>query len=201
VPTLICHLDSVVFPDAPQRRIDAWRAANGGVLGVATPADLADGELLAFRSGLLPEPAYARHLRSRLGWTGSEDELIRLWAAGSSIVLDVIDALSGLRERDWQLIATDDSDPWTQRARAAEFGWVLSVFERVIRAQDVTTRRPDPRYFAELVRILPRHGPRLYVDDDPRHVSAARRAGLDGHLFSGAADLKAACRSVLLAST
>jgi putative hydrolase of the HAD superfamily len=201
VPTLICDLGGVLFSDTPQRRIDAWRVTNGGVLGIATPDDLMDDELRAFRSGTVGEGEYAHHLRARLGWTGSDDDLVQGWNAGTAVLLEVIDVLSALRERGWQLIASDDTDHWTQRGREEQFGWALSLFERVVHVGDVGARRPDPRFFAELLRWLPRHGPRLYVDDDARNVSAARRAGLDGHLFSGAAGLASACRSVLLAAT
>jgi FMN phosphatase YigB (HAD superfamily) len=201
VATLICDLDGVLFSDPPQRRIEAWRQANGGVLGVGTPAELLDDELWAFRAGALGEAEYTRHLRSRLGWTGDDERLVELWISGVSVVLEVIDVLSGLRERGWQLIAADDADPWTRRGREQQFGWTLSMFERVVRSEDVGAYRPDPRFFAELLRGLPRQGPRLYVDDDARNVSAARRAGLDAHLFSGAGGLGAACRSVLVASS
>ncbi|HEY6793543.1 MAG TPA: hypothetical protein VI248_02550 [Kineosporiaceae bacterium] len=204
MPTLICDLDNVLFGDAPARRLDVWRAANGGTLGVATPAELADDALRAFCAGALPEQEYAGHLRARLGWTGTDEELVRLWSAGSVVVLEVLELLSWLRERDWQLIGAADADPWTRRARRDEFGWVLSVFERVVRGEEVGARRPDPRYFADLLRLLPRHGPRLYVDADARNVSAARRAGLDAHLFNagpdGAQALKTACLSLLVAA-
>ena len=201
VPTLICALDGVLFSEAPQRRVDAWRAANGGVLGLTAADDLADDALRAFRSGLLDEAGYAGHLRRRLSWTGTDEDLVQLWTTGSAVVLEVIDVLSGLRERGWLLIAADDADPWTRRNREGQFGWTSSLFDRVVRADKVGAARPDPRFFADLLRGLPRHGPRLYVDGDARNVSAARRAGLDGHLFSGAAGLRSACRSVLLAST
>jgi FMN phosphatase YigB (HAD superfamily) len=199
MPSLICDLDGVLFSDAPQRRLDAWRDANGGVLGVTVPAELDDDALRAFRAGALGEPEYAAHLRERLRWTGDDDELVELWVTGRAVVLEVLDVLVRLRERGWQLIAVDDADPWTGRHRAEQFGWAVSLFERVVRGSEVAARRPDPRFFAELLRGLPRHGPRLYVDDDPRNVSAARRAGLDGHLFSGAMSLQTACGSVLAA--
>jgi len=201
VPTLICDLDGVLYSESPQRRLDAWREANGGALGIAAPDELVDGELHAFRSGALDEAGYAHHLRARLGWQGADDDLLRLWSAGSSVVLGVIDVLSGLRDRGWQLIAVDGADPWTRRGREDQFAWTLSMFERVEAAGGPGARRPDPRFFADLLRGLPRHGPRLYVDPDARNVSAARRAGLDGHLFSGAGALQAACSSVLLAAT
>jgi FMN phosphatase YigB (HAD superfamily) len=199
--TLICDLDGVLFSDAPQRRVDAWRDANAGALGVATADELLDDELRGFRTGALGETEYALHLRARLGWTGSDEQLVELWGAGQAVVLEVIDVLSGLRERGWRLIGAEDTDPWTQRAREQQFGWATSLFDRVVRSTDVRAHRPDPRFFAELLRGLPPHGPRLYVDDDPRNVAAARRAGLDGHLYSGAQALSSACRSLSLAAT
>ena len=201
MPTLICDLDGVLFSDAPQRRIDAWREANGGDLGIDGPADLPDDELVAFRSGLLDEAGYAAHLRRRLRWTGSDAALVTGWDTGAAVSLEVVDVLSGLRERGWRLIGADDSDPWTRRGREDQLGWTTSLFERVVRSVDVGACLPDPRFFAELLRGLPPHGTRLYVDDDSRNVSAARRAGLDGHLFNDAEGMKGACRAVLISST
>jgi len=151
--------------------------------------------------GLLDEAGYAAHLRGRLDWKGSDEELATLWGTGSAVSLEVLDVLSGLRERGWYLVGADDADPWTRRAREVRLGWAGSLFDRVVRTEDVGACRPDPRFFAELLRGLPPQGPRLYVDDDSRNVSAARRAGLDGHLFSGAPMLAAACRSVLVTAT
>jgi FMN phosphatase YigB (HAD superfamily) len=201
VPTLICALDGVLFSDAGRRRLDAWRAANGGVLGVADVADLADDALQRFRAGTLSEADYTAHLRRRLRWTGSDEELVGLWNTGPAVVLEVIEVLSELRRRGWQIIAADDADPWTRRHRDATFGWSMALFDRTVRSGDVGATLPDPRFFAELVRGLSPQGPRLYVDDDARNVSAARRAGLDGHLFSSPAELAAASRSVLFAPT
>jgi FMN phosphatase YigB (HAD superfamily) len=200
VPSLICDLHGVLFSDAPQRRLDAWRDANGGVLGVTSPGELEDDALRAFRTGALGEREYAAHLRDRLGWTGGDDELARLWGSGGAVVLEVVEVLARLRERGWQLIAVHETDPWTLRHRTEQFGWAVSLFERVVRDGEVGAHRPDPRFFAELLRGLPRHGPRLYVDADSRNVSAARRAGLDGHLFSGAASLQGACGSMMAAA-
>jgi FMN phosphatase YigB (HAD superfamily) len=202
VPTLICDLGGVLFSDTPQRSIDAWREANGGQLAVSTAAELDDDELRGFQIGLVGESEYGRHLRSRLGWTGSDEDLVELWKlSAGALVLDVLDMLSGLRESGWVLVAAADSDPWREQAWQSQFGWALSLFDQVITSTAVRARRPDPRFFAELIRATPRGGPRLYVDDDPRNISAARRAGLDGHLFVDARGLKAACRSLSLATT
>ena len=197
--TLICDLGGVLFTETdPQRRIDAWRSANGGVLGVETAADLRDDALRGFEAGAVGETEYALHLRARLGWVGSDEQLLEGWYAGQGpVALDVLEMLSRLRERGWQLIAATDDNPWDERCRADRFGWALTIFETVVSSAQVGTRRPDPRFFAEL-RTVSGSGPRLYVDDDAHNVAAARRAGLDAHLFTTAAAMDSACRHLVV---
>jgi FMN phosphatase YigB (HAD superfamily) len=202
VPTLFCELGGVVFADTPQRPFDAWRAANRGVLGVSSPADLFDDEYADFQVGALGESEYARHLRVRLGWTESDQDLVEIWNQGvGPVMLEVLDALSTLRDRGWQLVAATNTDPWHERARLEQFGWVMSLFDRVVSSTAVRARKPDPRFFAEMLRGVPRHGPQLFVDTQSQNVSAARRAGIDGHVFAGAAALRAACTSLALATS
>jgi putative hydrolase of the HAD superfamily len=199
MPTLICDLGGVLFTETdPQRRIDAWRSANGGALGVETGADLRDDLLRGFETGAVGETEYALHLRARLGWTGSDDQLREGWdAAQAPVDLGVLETLSRLRERGWHLVGATDDTPWDERCRAGQFGWALTLFDTVVSSTQVGARRPDPRFFAEL-RSVSGTGPRLYVDDDAHNVSAARRAGLDGHLFTSAASLESACRHLVV---
>jgi HAD superfamily hydrolase (TIGR01509 family) len=192
----------VVFAEVPERPVTEWRMANGGQLRVNAAAELVDDEYRGFETGRVPEAQYTRHLRSRLGWTGSDEDLIRIWnSSQGSAVLKVLDTLEGLRDRGWQLVAATNTNPWHERARREEFGWVLALFDRVVTSTQVGARKPDPRFFAELLRGVPRHGPQIYVDDDPQVVSAARRAGIDGHVFGDAQGLLAACRSLVMAAS
>ena len=195
MPTLICDLGGVLFaPADPQRRIDAWRAANGGALGVSTGSELWDDALRGFEVGHVGEAEYILHLRSRLGWTGADEQLLHGWAQGQGpINLDVLESLSRLRDRGWQLIGAADDSPWDARARSEHFGWALALFDRIITAPDVGAARPDPRFFAGL-RSVCGQGQRLYADADAHNVAAARRAGLDAHRFTDADALVVACR-------
>jgi FMN phosphatase YigB (HAD superfamily) len=199
MPTLICDLGGVLFIETdPQRRIDAWRSANGGVLGVETGPELRDDLLRGFEAGAVGEAEYALHLRARLGWTGSDETLLEGWnAAHGPVDLDVLETLSRLRERGWHLIGATDDSPWDERCRTDKFGWALTLFDQVVSSAQVGTRRPDPRFFAEL-RSVSGTGPRLYVDDDAHNVAAARRAGLDAHLFTTAAAMDSACRHLVV---
>lgn len=200
MPTLICDLGGVLFAaDDPQRRVDAWRSANGGALGVQAGTDLLDDVLRGFQAGHVGEAEYALHLRARLGWTGSDADLLEGWGAGHGPVnLDVLEALTRFRSRGWQLVAACDDTPWDERVRERHFAWVLALFDRVVTARDAGAARPDPRFFGGL-RGACGQGQRLYVDDDPQSVAAARRAGLDGHLFTDVESLVAACRHLVVA--
>jgi FMN phosphatase YigB (HAD superfamily) len=200
MPTLICDFGGVLFAQADlQRRVEAWWSANSGVLGVQSGEQLRDDLLRGFEAGTVGEVEYALHLRARLGWTGSDEQLTRIWAdAHGPVNLDVLEALGQLRERGWKLLGAADDTPWDERARAEHFGSAVALFDRVVTGCQVGARRPDPRFFAGL-RAACGQGQRLYVDDDPHNVAAARRAGLDAHLFTTVEDLIAACRRLVVA--
>lgn len=194
MPTLICDLGGVFFtvPD-PQRRIDAWRSLNAGVLGMQVGADLNDDLLRRFAEGRVGEAEYALHLRARLGWSGSDEQLVQGWGAAQGPVnLDVLEALTRLRDRGWRLVGAGDDTPWDARVRDQHFGWALTLFDQIVTARETGACRPDPRFFAGL-RSAGGQGQKLYVDDEVHNVAAARRAGLDGHLFTDAESLVSAC--------
>lgn len=119
-------------------------------------------------------------------------------AVAGALNLDVLEVLGGLREKGWRLVGALDAGPSDEQAVTEQFGWALSLFERVVTSQQVGALRPDPRFFAEL-RGAAGPGPRLYVDDAPHNVSAARRAGFDAHLFTTAPALRSACRQLVVA--
>ncbi len=59
---------------------------------------------------------------------------------------------------------------------------------------DVDGPGDDPRTLARVLRELPlTAGPRLYISGETRAVAAARQAGLDAHLYRGAAELRRIC--------
>jgi FMN phosphatase YigB (HAD superfamily) len=199
MPTLICDLGGVLLAEAdPQRRIDAWSSMAGAAVGVACGAQLLDDASRAFETGHLSEDEYLAHLHDRLGWAGSREDLLRGWAEGLGAVnLDVLEVLSGLRQKGWQLIGAADMCSWDQRTVGEQYGWSASLFDRIVTSTGVGARRPDPRFFAEL-RGAAGAGSRLYVDDEAHNVAGARRAGLDAHLFTSVASLQSACRQLVV---
>lgn len=197
VPVLICGLANVVFDVSFARPIARWWEVNGGLLGVQEPRDLADRALRAFEVAGMGEPEYARHLRAQLLWQGNDLELVEIFAdAFGPVDLDVVQLLGDLRQEGWHLVGVMNTNPWHERVWRERYADSLRVFDRVLTSTDLRLRVPDPRFFGEALRQVPPAEYRLVVDDRPESVSAARAAGLDAHLFRGAAGMSAACESL-----
>lgn len=219
MPALICDLASVVAEPRLERVFDRLRRANGGALALDQPDHLRDDAFTAFESGRLGESEYARHVRAQLAWHGSDADLVAIFAElYGSVDVAVMELLVDLRTQGWHLVGLDGR-PATSPAWGGQYAEQLTVFDQVITVAPSRPARPggngsapapeelhavpvqngalesaDPRLLARLLREVPAtHGPRLFVADRPERVAAARRSGLDGHLYRGAAGLRAAC--------
>ena len=198
VPVLLCDLGSVLFEVSFDNVVVRFREANGGLVDLTGPVELRDEAFRAFETGERGESEYALHLRARLGWRGSDPELVDIFAdVYGSVDLGVLECLVELRDHGWHLVGVDNSNPWHESAWRTRYAQELAVFHRIVSSTTAGVRKPDPRFFTVALRdVPPSLGPRLFVDDRPENVSAARRAGLDGHLFRGASGLRAACREL-----
>jgi putative hydrolase of the HAD superfamily len=196
----VCDLGSVLFEVSFERALQRFRAENGGELGLSDTVDLRDDAFRAFETGQMGESEYARHLRVRLGWHGSDPDLVDIFGdVYGSLDVGVLEVLVELRERGWYLVGVDNSNPWHESRWREQYAEQLAVFHQVVSSISTGVRKPDPRFFSQALRdVPPGHGARLFVDDRPENVAAARRAGLDGHLFRGASGLRAACMSLAI---
>jgi putative hydrolase of the HAD superfamily len=200
VPVLLCDLGSVLFDVSFERALTRFREANGGRLDLQDPTQLRDDAYRAFETGSMGESEYARHLRVRLGWQGSDPDLVEIFTdIYGSIDVGVLEVLLELRDLGWHLIGVDNSNPWHESQWRRQYAEQLSVFHRLLSSITLGARKPDPRFFTNALRGVPAGlGPRLFVDDRPENVAAARRSGLDAHLFRGASGLRASCQADVL---
>ena len=197
MPALVCALDNVVFDVSFAGPLSRWREANGGFLGAQEPRDLDDHALRAFEVGELSADEYARHLRSQLLWQGSDDQLIEIFGdAFGPVDLDVLQLLGALRREGWALIGVMNTNPWHEPVWRDLYRDALAVFDAIVTSTALGLRTPDHRFYSQALREVPLEGMRLYVDHGPQAVAAARAAGLDAHLFRGAAGLSAACEAL-----
>lgn len=190
----------MVFDLSPQHALARWREANGGQLGVSEPRGLQDEALRQFETGQLGESEYARHLRALLHWGGGDHELVQVFDdMFGPVDLDVVQLLGELRQDGWQLIGVMNTNPWHEPVWRSLYGPMLEVFDRIHTSTSLRLRLPDHRFLAEALRGTSGEGLRLFVDHRPEHVTAARSAGMDAHLFRTAARLASACEASLAA--
>lgn len=70
-------------------------------------------------------------------------------------------------------------------------GMLAGLFEQVLASHHLGVRKPDPAFYERLCARLDRAPDDvLFVDDREDNVDAATDAGLHGHLFAGADDLR-----------
>jgi FMN phosphatase YigB (HAD superfamily) len=197
MPVLLCDVGNVLVSSSMERVLTAWRQVNDGVLAVSTDRELRDEAYRAFQTGDLGESEYARHLRVLLGWRGTDVDLVEIYRdVYGAIDLDVLQVLGELRSEGWDLVAVVNTDPWRHDVLRERLGETASVFSRWVTSTQVRARKTDQRFLTEAVRGYPAHGLRLFVDDRPENVAAARGAGLDAHLFRNAAGLRESCTSL-----
>ncbi len=195
MPTLLCDLASVVSDVDFERVYRRLQAANGGWVALADPQQLADDTFRAFEAGQLGESEYARHLRARLAWRGSDADLVGIFAdLYGSVDVAVMELLLDLRTRGWFLVGLDHHHG--PASWGGQYAHQLTLFDQVVASGrgGPELSHTDPRFFAQVLRDVPgTHGARLFVADRPEAVAAARRAGLDAYLFRGAAGLRSVC--------
>jgi FMN phosphatase YigB (HAD superfamily) len=197
MPLLLCDVGNVLIDVATDRVLSAWRDANDGVLAISTDRELRDEAYRAFQTGDLGESEYARHLRVLLGWRGSDADLVEIYRdVYGAVDLDVLQVLGELRLEGWHLVAVVNTDPWRHEVLRGHLGEAASVFARWVASIEVRARKTEQRFLTEAVRGRPAHGLRLFIDDRPENVAAARSAGLDAAVFRDAEGLREACTSL-----
>jgi len=193
----------VRFEDVYRRLV----AANDGAVALARPDQLRDDALTAFEDGRLGESEYARHLRARLAWHGSDATLVDIVSGlYASVDVAVMELLLELRTGGWYLVGLDHHAVGAQSIWGQRYAEQLAVFDLLVPGAQPAGAVPapqgahhgtDPRFFARLLRGVPAgYGPKLFVAARPESVAAARRAGLDAHLYRGAAGLRSTCRAM-----
>jgi len=103
--------------------------------------------------------------------------------------------LHDLRERGVRLLALTNWSAETIHHLPEVFPEVFAVFDSIVVSGEERVAKPDPRIFAVLERRLghPLTGV-VYADDNAVNAEAARTAGMDALVFTGADALRAELR-------
>ena len=190
IRAVLCDLGGVVI------RIDADRIRAGWAQLSALPAHevfaaYPDDAYRRFERDELSEEAYLHHVRRHLHLDGTDDQIR---AAFNDLYLgvdhDTIDLLHHLRERGVVMLALTNTNRTHHRVWSRRYAEALDVFEQVHCSHDLGHRKPEPEAFHRVLREH-RLDPEdvVFIDDDPRNVTAAKRIGMEGLVFTDGATL------------
>ena len=187
---VLCDLGGVVIRIDPARIRSRW-AARSLLPASEVHAAYPDAAYEAFERDELSVGEYLGHVRERLQLQGDDDELAAdfndLYLGADAAVVDL---LWRLRRRGVRLVALTNTNRLHHRAWSRRFGAELEVFEAIHCSHDLCARKPERAAFE---RVLDAEGltpsATVFVDDLPAHVEAATALGLQGIVFTGAADL------------
>lgn len=129
---------------------------------------------------------------ARLGVAFTRDELLALQALAFRVQPDVLRIAEALAERLRVGILTNNA-PLLREAVPAHLPELARVFAPILYSFEVGHTKPARALFDSVARAL-ELSPReiFFVDDQPRHVAAAREAGWDAVPFESAARLRRA---------
>ncbi|NEC07571.1 HAD-IA family hydrolase [Streptomyces sp. SID7909] len=180
-----------------------------GMAALDRRAGLPEGTLAAaaFRPALLDEAVTGRisderwrqrvadSLAGDCGSAAAAQDLVRGWTALSGRVdADVLDLLTSLRTRVPVVLVSNATT--RLEADLAALG-LADAFDAVVNTARIGVAKPDHRVFEAAARTVGAEPRRcLFVDDTAGHVAAARDAGLTGHHYRGAGELRGALASM-----
>lgn len=179
--------------------VETRRAAMGALAGLTG----AEVERLIWDSGIedagdvgaLSSDGYLDAVGAALGVRFGRAEWLETRRRAMEVDLDVLDLARRAGERARLALLTNNGflmkehfDALVPELRAL-FGPAMHC------AAEFGTKKPDPDIFRRVAALYGAEpGEAVMIDDKPGHIAGARRAGLGGHAFTGAAPLAAYLR-------
>lgn len=135
-----------------------------------------------YERGAIDCEAFFDEMAGWLVWPGTMAELREIW---SDIFVPFPGAEAALQRlsADWSLWLLSDTNPTHLAWCLARWPW-LEVCERRFVSHEQGCLKSEPEGFAPVMAAADGTTP-IFYDDLPHNVEAARRAGLDGRLFTG----------------
>lgn len=153
--------------------------------------------------GTLSIHDYWRRVEADTGSTWTESTLHLLWVTDFrgwlSVDTGTIDVLVDLRDGGTRLALLSNA--------GADFGsyfrqgLIGSLFEQVFVSGELSLVKPDAAIFQHVLDELGvKPAEAVFIDNKPENVEGAQALGITGHVFTGAADLRAFLESLAAAA-
>lgn len=154
-----------------------------------------DGLVRAFESGGIDRYQFHRHVAQLLESNVSFDEFCEIWFSVFLPETLIPDRLLEALHRRYRLVLLSNTNPIHFEMIRERYP-ILRHFDAFVLSYEVGAMKPEPRIYAAAVQAAgcaPQEC--FFTDDIPDYVDAARQAGIDAVVFSGAEELERALRS------
>lgn len=165
-----------------------------GYLGINDPQELkrltSDPIFHDYNAGIISAQEFHREVCRCFSLEMDFAEFCHVWCDFFYPHEDMFTLISGLKEQ-YALGLLSDTDPLHWGHICKSYPVIPQVFKTPSLSYEIGALKPDPRNFADAVGKLDLKPEEcVFIDDLPGNIEGARRAGLEGIVFTGAADLR-----------
>ena len=138
--------------------------------------------------GEIPPETFFATIQKEMRLSVTQAEFRDIWNGIFTEKTDMIELARSLN-RNNRVYVLSNVNPWHAEHLRKTYPW-LGEFDGFIASCDVKLVKPDPAIFRLVLKKTgTAPGEVFYVDDIAEHVRAARKLGIDGHVFKGASGL------------
>jgi glucose-1-phosphatase len=197
VEALLFDLGGVVIDIDWQRVFQAWAQAARAPAAEIAARFAFDERYEAHERGEIGPGEYCAHLRSALGVSIADDELLAGW---NRLFVGLVPGIEGLLRRlakSYPLYVFSNTNRTHIAHWGPRFGDLLTAFAGVYCSCELGARKPEAAAFLEVAKRIGRTPERMvFFDDGALNVEGARKAGLMAFEVHSAADVRGALRTL-----
>ncbi len=122
-------------------------------------------------------------------WQGSVDELLNLWFTSEDIRNEpLIKYVQELKQKGMPCYVGTNQEKYRGEYMKAMF---KGDFDNVFVSADLGVAKPDPKFFEQILAAIKLPAENLlYFDDTQSHVDAAKKLGIQAHLYQSLDHIK-----------
>jgi FMN phosphatase YigB (HAD superfamily) len=187
-PTVIFDLGGVLVSVDFMRACKRLEAAGGAPAAVIDETIHGGADKLRFDTGRMSPRQFAERFCAAIGVRLPYAEFAEIWCdifAEQGGVTDLLDQIAAKAD----LVLLSNTDPLHLEYVRSHYGF-LEKFERMVLSYEVGHAKPARPIFERALGLCDPRARRIYFDDVPEYVAAARGCGLPAEQFVDAVKLR-----------
>jgi putative hydrolase of the HAD superfamily len=144
----------------------------------------------AFEAGLISKEAFCRQIRDRCRFSCADD----VWTTAYGDMFwpdEEICALIPALKKNYRLVLGSNTNELHANQFCKQFAETLGHFDALVLSHEARCRKPQAAFYERCVKEAGcRAAECIFIDDLPANIAGARACGLEGIVFTNAAELR-----------